>query len=381
MKNLSENSKEKLLQAIAWVENKVSKAKFAAKDKLHLLEPVMIMPYYGFGNDHYVYLKGRVLENEKIKENKEAENTLVHLKNTYKRYESDEIPGILVKACFAGQEIEVKTDEEGFFDIEFKSEQAFDYSQAGNKIKLELQEHKTDHDELEAFGTVFIPDKNAEFGVISDIDDTVLVSDVTHFLGRLKLMLLKNASQRSPFPGVGAFLRALCKGSDGQGQNPLFFVSGSEWNLFDLLINFFRAHNIPEGPLLLRDKGIRLDGGKFETSEQEYKQEKIRHILDTFPDLRFICIGDSGQHDPEIYQQIVEQYPGRIMGVYIRDVTPDKRDQEVQQIAQKVDEHGTRMLLAEETLAAAKHALDMGWINESQLADIEQECGMDEQGK
>lgn len=379
MANVTEEIKEKLLQAIALVEDSISKAKFTVKDRLHVLEPIKIMPYYGFGNDRYIYLKGRVLENEKIKGDKEVDSTLTHLKNTYKRYESDEIPGIKLTACFAGQEVEVKTDEEGFFDIEFRSDNVIDYSQSNNRIKLTLQERKTDNDEMEAYGYVFAPAKNVEFGVISDIDDTVLVSNVTHFLGRLKLMLLKNASERSPFPGIAAFLRALCKGSDGQGQNPLFFVSGSEWNLFDLLINFFRSHNIPEGPLLLRDKGTRLNRGKFETSEQEYKQEKIRHILDTYPDLNFICIGDSGQHDPEIYHKIVEEYPGRILGIYIRDVSPNKRDREVHHIAQKVKEHGTEMLLAEETVTAAKHALSMGWINENQLSDIKQECEKDEQ--
>jgi phosphatidate phosphatase APP1 len=381
MANFTEEIKETMLQAIAVVEDKISKAKFTIKDRLHLLEPVMMMPYYGFGNKHYVYLKGRVLENEKIKEGNAGASILSHLKNTYKRYESDEIPGIRVKAYFAGQEKEVETDEEGFFDIEFRFDEAIDYNRTGKTVKLTLQEQKTDNDEMEAYGTVFTVEENTEFGVISDIDDTVLVSKVTHFLGRLKLMLLKNASERSPFPGVAAFLRALSKGSDGQGQNPLFFVSGSEWNLFDLLVHFFRAHNIPEGPLLLRDKGTSLDRGKFETSEQQYKQEKIRHILDTYPDLKFICIGDSGQHDPEIYQEIVEQYPGRIIGVYIRDVSPEKRDKEVQQIARQVKEQGTQMLLAGETLTAARHALSMGWINESQLADIEQECDKDKQGE
>jgi phosphatidate phosphatase APP1 len=200
----------------------------------------------------------------------------------------------------------------------------------------------------------------------------VMVSKIADFLAMLKLMLTKDATERSPFPGIAGFLRALEKGSDGQGRNPLFFVSGSEWNLFDLLINFFQAHEIPEGPLLLRDKGIRYKEGTSVASKKGYKQEKIRHILDTYPSLNFICIGDSGQQDPEIYRQIVKENPGRILGVYIRDVTPDKRDKEVHQIAEDVQKQGTQMLLCEDTLAAANHALQMKWINESQFSDIEQ---------
>ncbi|MDX5346497.1 MAG: App1 family protein, partial [Hymenobacteraceae bacterium] len=157
--------------------------------------------------------------------------------------------------------------------------------------------------------------------------------------------------------------------------------SGSEWNLFDLLVHFFRYHDIPEGPLLLRDKGTRFDRGEFETSEEEYKREKIRHILDTYPNLNFICIGDSGEHDPEIYLKTVEEYPDRILGIYIRDVSPDKRDKEVHEIARKVKEKGTEMVLSEETLTAAKHAYKMNWINKDQLSDVQKECEKDEEEK
>lgn len=381
MTQLTEDIKVRLLAAVEQAEHSLSLAKYKTKETLHVLEPINIMPYYGFGNDCYVFIKGRVLEDEKLNKSDEDAGVTEHLKNTYKRYESDEIPGIKIKASFAGQEIEKETDGEGFFEFEFRTEEPFNYSSAGNKVKLQLLEQKTDNDQLEAEAYIFAPDKHVEFGVISDIDDTVLVSDVTHFLGRLKLMLARNASERSPFPGIAGFLRALQKGKDGKGSNPIFFVSGSEWNLYDLLIDFFRSHDIPEGPLLLRDKGTRFDRGDLETSEKEYKLDKIRHILETFPHLKFICIGDSGQHDPEVYKKAIQEYPGRILGVYIRDVTPDKRDKEVNKIADAMKEKGVEMELVEETLSAAKHAEKMGWINKEQLADVRQACEQDEQAK
>ncbi|MHA6250121.1 App1 family protein [Pontibacter sp. CAU 1760] len=367
------------MKTLSKVEHGLTQAKFKIKDNLNLLEAINIMPYYGFGSAHYVFVKGRVLEDENVPAPKADDNTLSHIKNTYKRYESDEIPGAKVKASFAGYEQEVITDAEGYFDLEFRSDVPINYSVAGQKVKLQLQERITPHDDLEAEAYIFTPGKDAEFGIISDIDDTVLVSRISDFLGKLRIMLMKNALERSPFPGIAGFLRALCKGSDGEGHNPLFYVSGSEWNLYDLLINFFEAHDIPAGPLLLRDKGTKLDRGKFETSEEEYKQEKIRHILDTYPDLQFICIGDSGQQDPETYQKIVQEYPGRILGVYIRDVTPNKRDKEVNKIAVALQQKGVEMKLVEETFSAARHALEMGWINESQLEQVKRACEADEQ--
>ncbi|WP_247235783.1 App1 family protein [Telluribacter sp. SYSU D00476] len=369
--------KDKLLAVLARTEHTISAAKLKVKERFNLLEPILIVPYYGFGNEHYVYLRGRVLEDEKIQNDQDSDSLRVHIRNTYKRYESDEIPGIRLRASFAGQDIEVVTDEEGYFEVEFRAGEGFDYASVGNKVQLKLLEQKTDQDRLEAEGTILVPGEDVEFGIISDIDDTVLVSNVTHFLGQLKLTLTKDATQRSPFPGIAGFMRALCKGSDSQGHNPLFFVSGSEWNLFDLLVNFFQVHGIPEGPLLLRDRGTYYTNGNLAVSEQEYKQKKIRHILDTFPDLHFICIGDSGQHDPEIYQQMVGEYPGRIIGIYIRDVSDEKRDAEVHQIARQLKEQGVEMVLTRDTLEAAKHAAGKGWINEEQLADIEQECEKD----
>ncbi|WP_162054111.1 App1 family protein [Pontibacter pamirensis] len=379
MADVTQKIKNSLLTALQQVEHDLSMAKYKTKEKLHLLDPITIMPYYGFGNDTYVYVKGRVLENEKLKKPKDEDSTLTHLVNTYKRYESDEIPGIKLTATFAGQKIELQTDEEGFFEVEFRTDAPFDYSSTGYKIKLTLQEQKTAEDRTEAEAHVFVPGEDAEFGIISDIDDTVLVSKIAHFLERLKLMLTKNATERSPFSGIAGFLRALCRGSDNSRKNPLFFVSGSEWNLYDLLISFFRSHNIPEGPLFLRDKGISLNEGYLETSGQAYKRDRIRHILDTYPSIQFICIGDSGQHDPEIYQQVAQEYPGRILGIYIRDVTPNKRDNEVQTIAEQVKAQGVEMKLVEETYSAAKHAVTMGWINEDQLEDVKQACEKDEQ--
>ncbi|HEV7330232.1 MAG TPA: phosphatase domain-containing protein [Flavisolibacter sp.] len=370
--------KEKLLQAAAHLEHGFITAKHTLKESLHLLDPVMIMPYYGYGNDTCVYLKGRVIEKEKIKEKKEGASTLRHLKNTYRRYESDEIPGIRVGASYGGRSLEMQTDDEGFFEFAFRFDQPIDYEKAGNKMQLRLLETKGSQDILEAEGIIFVPSKGSEFGIISDIDDTVLVSNITHLLGKLKLMLLKDATERSPFPGIAAFLRALCSGYDNRGSNPLFYVSGSEWNLFDLLVNFFQYHDIPEGPLFLRDKGTRFDKPDAAPSEQEYKLLQIRRILDTFPHLNFICIGDSGQHDPEIYQQVVAEYPGRILGIYIRDVSGEKRDREVHRIAEAVTKGGTEMMLLPETLSAARHALQMKWINEDQLARVEEECRKDD---
>lgn len=369
--------KKVLLEALSQAEHQISRAKFRLKDHLNLFDPIKIMPFYGFGSEHYVFLKGRVLEKEKMQENPDGESTFEHLKDTYKRYASDEIPQINLMASFAGRQKKLTTDSEGFFEVEFEFEKPINYAKEGQKVQLELLEHKTNHDIPSAEGFIFVPGKDAEFGIISDIDDTILVSRVTHFFAELRLKLMQDATQRHPFPGIAAFLNALQKGADGKGDNPIFFVSGSEWNLFDLLIHFFNYNNIPGGPLLLRDKGTRLDKGKLETGQRAYKKEKIRHILKTYPTMKFICIGDSGEHDPETYRKIQKEFPKQLIGVYIRDVSQDQRDEEVQRIKKEVEQDGAQMLEATETFTAARHALGMGWINKDQLDKVRQSCEED----
>lgn len=367
--------KENLTQALYRAEHWVTRTKLAVKEKFNLLEPIKILPFYGFGNDRYVFIKGRVMEEEKILDEPEDQTVKEHLKDTYKRYETDEIPNIKVKASFGGRTIETETDAEGFFEVEFKFEEPIDYKETGKVVHLELLETKTDEDQTTAEGQIFVPGADSEFGVISDIDDTVMVSRMNHFFEKLRIMLLQDASDRTPFPGIGAFLDALCLGSNGKGNNPLFYVSGSEWNLYDLLVNFMKYHDIPQGPLFLKDKG--LDSGKKETENLHYKRKIIRHILDTYPDLKFICIGDSGQHDPEVYENILKEYPDRLLGIYIRDVTPDKRDGEVKEIKKMINSKGTEMELLPDTFTAARHSLGMGWINKDQLDTIRKSCEKD----
>lgn len=372
-----EKIKDNLRSALDTAEAEISAKKFAVKDRFNLLEPITIMPYFGYGNDRYVFVEGRVLEKEKIKQKKEDVSHLEHLKNTAKRYETDEIRDIKLKASFAGKEMELATDGEGFFLFEFEFEDPIDYEKYGTEVKLELLESKTGEDEMEATARIFVPDKEAQYGVISDVDDTVLISHMTDFFAKLKLMLLKDAKERSPFPGISALLNALSKGLDDKGRNALFYVSGSEWNLYDLLINFFKYQDIPLGPLLLKNKGFSSKDGKFTVSHQEYKARRIRHILKTYPELDFICIGDSGQHDPETYCKILDEFPGRIKGIYIRDVTPAKRDKEVKKMAEEVKEMGAEMLLIEDTLEAAKHAEKMKWIHHKHLEKVKEQSEKD----
>jgi phosphatidate phosphatase APP1 len=109
-------------------------------------------------------------------------------------------------------------------------------------------------------------------------------------------------------------------------------------------------------------------------SHSSHKLTSIREIMSTFADRRFILIGDSGQEDPEIYREIVREYPNRIICCYIRNVTPfGTRGGALKQIVEEVAEAGSEMVIVEDTIAAAKHAAAKNYIIEEALPDIARE--------
>lgn len=331
---------------------------------------LQVVGYRGFGTPHEVWLSGRVLRGRAIASAQAGDPWWRNLANTYKRMESDEVPGARVRVRIGDASVETLTGTEGFFRAFVKLEQTLTGSDW----------HPVDIDLLDAGGRtrvtghthVLTPDQRARFGVISDIDDTVVRTDATNFLRMMRGVLFTNAHTRLPFEGVAAFYQALHRGGSGDGSNPFFYVSSSPWNLYDLLLDFLAHRDIPIGPLLLRDWGISSASVPF--GHRDHKLTSIRQVLDTYPALPFLLIGDSGQKDPEIYAEVVASYPDRILGVYIRDVSLNPlRKAAIDTLAQKVHEAGSTLVLVEDTVAAARHAAQQGWISAGSVDGVREE--------
>jgi phosphatidate phosphatase APP1 len=220
---------------------------------------------------------------------------------------------------------------------------------------------------------VLTPPAEARFGVISDLDDTVIRTDVANMVRMMREVMLGNARTRLPFPGVAAFYRALHHGAGGASLNPVFYVSSSPWNLYDMLVEFLEHRGIPVGPLMLRDWGV-SEREILPRGHGHHKRGAIRQILDTYPALPFILIGDSSQEDPEIYREVVRDYPRRILAIYIRNVTPNPlRAETIRKLADEVRDDGSTLVLSDDTLNAAVHAARHGWIDTAELTEVRAE--------
>lgn len=322
--------------------------------------PLEIVPYLGFGTTRRLQLGGRVLRLVEHRAPQADDPAWRNLVAIYRRMASDEVAHAQVRAALDGFTAEVRADGEGHFQLAI--EPGGPLEAGWHAIALELLAPLVPGAApATACARVLVPPASARFGVISDLDDTVLWSDARNRLRMLALLLRSNAYTRKPFEGVSALYRALHRGAAGAEGNPVFYVSSSPWNLYTPLTDFLRLQGLPEGPLMLKDFG---DHMLFEPLDHaQHKLRCIEQIFGTYPGLRFVLIGDSGEHDPEIYAEVVRAHPERVLAVYIRSVDPDPaRHATVAQLAEGVRRARVPMLLVPDSLAVARHAADAGWI-------------------
>lgn len=337
--------------------------------RLQVDEPMQLLPYGGFGTPEMLYCSGRVLANRAVTPAEDNDTVWENLLASYSRFRTDEVPGVRVIAGFQAVQSEATTDDEGYFSIALPLPSPPPSSTPWHTVNLTLAEAP-----VQAAADVLVPPPQCGFGVISDIDDTIVQTHATNLLKMAQVVFLGNARTRLPFAGVAAFYRALHQGVQGP-QNPLFFVSSSPWNIYDLLVDFMNLQSIPRGPLFLRD----YDLNRSQLGHQGHKLAQIRRLLTTYPNLPFLLIGDSGQEDPEIYRRVVTEFPGRIAAIYIRDVSHDRRDAQVRALAQAALAEKVDMLLVPDTVTAARHAAEYGWIDPQSLPDIEADRTRDKQ--
>lgn len=332
--------------------------------------PLQILSYRGYGTPDTLLLRGRVLEDKGITRRAVATSGLRNLRDMYRRFDSDAIADAQVRAQIADQSLETITDHEGYFAFRLTPTLPLPVEQDWHEIALELLSPRVPGQGIvHATGRVLIPSINAAFGVISDIDDTVVRTGVTDLLTMARIVLLNSAQTRIPFPGVAAFYHALRTGAQGAGPNPIFYVSNSPWNLYDLLDEFMDYHGLPAGPLLLQAWGrgrARLSGATL----PKRKLDRIRLLLARYPALPFVLIGDSGERDPEIYREVVQTHPGRIKAIYIRQVHTAGRAGEIASLATELSVHGVPLLLDDDTTALAAHAAAQGLIAPAALEGI-----------
>jgi phosphatidate phosphatase APP1 len=370
-----------LLGAGQRIEDRWDELRRAVKAELGRQGPVTILPYRGHGDAKRLWLRGRVLESKGTEKPEPAAGTWSNLVRMLHRFESDEVPHARLRASFGGRRAEVTADEEGYFEVAFDALGCLGLEAAAGRrrwreVGLELLDPLPPDQTgpVRATAQVLVPPAAARLGIISDIDDTIIKTGADDLIRNWRTILLHDAEDRIPFRGAAAFYRALERGGTGdEPVNPIFYVSSSPWNLYDLLERFMALHGIPAEPMFLRDFG--LDRTKLVAGpHRDHKLAAIERLFAFYPALGFVLIGDSGQHDAAIYAEVVRRHPGRVRAVYIRDVTPgESLDREARALLAEVRRAGTRATFCPDLIEAAADAAAQGWIPAGAVEEVRRE--------
>ncbi|MHA6628876.1 App1 family protein [Pseudonocardia sichuanensis] len=333
----------------------------------------MIVPFIGHGSTRRVRVGGRVVLGRPeaaapaVGVPEAPEPTLrsrrAVLRATIARFLTVEVPGAVVRVSGPGVDAQVRADRDGYVDAVL--DVSGDALAPGwHEFALRLD------DEAEASAQVLVVDPETRVGVVSDVDDTILETGLTRGIEFLRATLLTPVRDRTPLTGAAALYRAFTAPVDGVTR-PIFYVSTSPWNLHEMLLEFIAIRRFPLGPLLLTDWGPSRSG-LFRIGAQEHKVGLVERMLQEHPQLGLVLVGDSGQHDPEIYATLARAHPDRIRAVYIRRTRHalPGRIAAVDALAAEITAAGVPMLAVDDSLQIAAHAADLGLLDASALAEV-----------
>jgi phosphatidate phosphatase APP1 len=338
-------------------------------------KPAYIEAYRAFAGASGVTLSGRVFAEKPRGGPLEDASWWVNLAGTVRRFATHELPGVALRCRYGGAELAATTDDEGYYRVRLPLPQGAD-GPYWQEAEVALADGS-----ISVRQPVMVVPREARYVLVSDIDDTVLESSITRWQTALKLTLLHNARTRKPLEGAAELYAGLQRGHRETETNPVFYVSSSPWNLYTLLDEFMTLNRIPHGPIFLRDIG--LDATKFLKSRGHgHKLDAIRGLLGEFPQLPFVLIGDSGQHDAMLYACAAREFPGRVLAIYIRDVDPGLAspfDAYADRYIEESAPLGVPFLRVRDSREIAAHAASIGLIPAREQAPVAAEAARDAQ--
>ena len=265
--------------------------------------PPILRAYRGYAEPGALVLQGRVLSSARRGEAQAGQSAWTNIKQMVSLFVTTEVDGVTVRASG----VTVQSDAEGYVTLRVPRPEGV---HGWIEVPADLPWSKDPPVRM----PVLVPGPDARFGVISDIDDTVLHTGAHTLWRNLWTTFSGNAMTRQVYGDAVALMARLSEG----GRNPVFYVSSSPWNLFSFLEKVFARAGLVPGPMFLRDLGV-SERGLIGAGHLDHKGSSIDRILAGNPGLRFWLVGDTGQKDAQVYAGVVSRHPGRIGGVILRD--------------------------------------------------------------
>lgn len=261
-----------------------------------------VEPFTGYGTPRRVRVVARVLL---AAPDQRTDDVVDH--RGFRSYLVVPAPGERVRVTLGDVAVDVTADRGGYVDVEIDVALPAGWQQA------EL----TGATGVTTAAPVLVVDDETRLGVVSDIDDTAMVTAVPRLFLAGWNTFVRHTSARRAVPGMADLYAAMAQADPG---TPFVYVSTGAWNTAATLRRFLARHGYPAGPLLLTDWGP-TNTGWFRSGPQ-HKDGSLDRLMTTFPHVRWLLVGDDGQHDPDIYARAVQRHPGHVLAVAIRQLTP-----------------------------------------------------------
>jgi len=271
--------------------------------------------HFCFGNSNQLVAEGRILEKHEHSPSKESDGFVENFWRTLRLLINDEEEYAKVDLVIDGRYFSQLADEEGYFRFEvlLKDERV-------DSIKKLLL--KSEGAEMDVGCSLFLPTSKKRIAIISDFDDTVIVSDVTDKPKLLVNLFTKNIIQREIVNGMNEFYKKTLAVDDNDSTVPLFFVTGSPRQIQPMIEEFLDYHGFPSR--IVFTKKLNGDDNDPLLDQFRYKANKIETIIKMLPEIKFVLVGDDGEQDPEVYDYFQQRYPDQVDSVFIRQVVKDK---------------------------------------------------------
>lgn len=332
---------------------------------LGLTDEITIKAYHGYGHTDQLVLYGHVFKRSPLPRSRYSKSVLNNTWALLRLFMIRPLPNVALQTEWQGQILRTTADANGFFKFEWKDEPPLE--QGWHDLVIKMVSSNGDV-MTQGKGSVYIP-YSTQYGFISDIDDTFLISHSANLRKRLFVLFTQNARSRKPFDGSVKHYQLLAKGNTTpDAPNPFFFVSSSEWNLYDYILEFTRVNELPRGVFLLNE--LKRFKQLFKTGQNNHQTKftRIVRIMEGYPNQQFVLLGDSSQHDPHIYQAIVKHFPEQIQAVYIRDVY-EANKQKVSEVLQAIEASGVPCFFFKHSSEAILHSKKIGLITDTEAVE------------
>ncbi len=260
-----------------------------------------IVPYTGYGTSSWVRVMARVLLRKP-----ELRPEGVHAVRGWRSFATLHVTDEIVVIEVGDRRHEVRTDRGGYVDAVVEA----DLEPGWRSVRL----HRAGAEPVEAPVRILSPD--VRFAVVSDIDDTIMVTALPRPLLAAWNTFVLDEYARSPVPGMAVLYERLVT---AHPDAPVFYLSTGAWNAAPALTRFLSRNLYPPGPLLLTDWGPTTD--RWFRSGQAHKRVTLERLAAEFPDIRWLLVGDDGQHDQKIYGDFLASHPDSVAAVAIRQLS------------------------------------------------------------